>query len=654
MAVFNFLVSLLCTLLNILSSCFVFLVVYAVVLYPATLTDIEAAVHQGNYPSPPIHHPLEDSFPQRLVYLWLLLFHRSVAYLSWVFLFSYILAAFEPEPQCILHVFPFPWSTWFPVFARWIPLCVRLGLSLYLNFLRISSAYAAVTLFILEFVGLSTFTKHKHRRLKRVKHQVKHHILGTDGEDSILGVDCSILVHSFRHPRRLTLVLEVLALDFQYMRPDARIIDTTQALSELLDGKLEIDGYHIDWKVSPCENDLSASIGLHLRRFRVVRWWRCLKGRLALPPRVERIYPPHRYLTGTAWGDTLAPTQTLDGVPPHLLPAVLQTLVASLQPGSSVTLDFSARGTAMSSIFRSSLFLATALALDSHGYVRHRLLDNSKNAGAGMYWHHPVSAYYDSTLPLFITAEAVVQLLRSVKVPMGISIAMKETSVEHIEVLEERLRVIKGALMEPSRIHDERPWYGGAGEESRVTFALQKWNIDSIQDRVLLSIPNFTRKLVVFLVLGFHTDCFYLRSGDEAVVVRRSTPMKEARSTRAGRKLLREVDRSGRLELTRVHWVWMEEPDDLTESSDRGGVAVSKNLLSNPVRTDVDAPIQVTGIYCAITCVSASSTIRRRLFAHRDRVVCLTGSTAVRLRLSELSSAIDEEKPLTPSTTDEV
>lgn len=68
----------------------------------------------------------------------------------------------------------------------------------------------------------------------------------------------------------------------------------------------------------------------------------------------------------------LEPRQTLDGVPSSLLPAVLKALVTSLRPSSSVTLEFSALGPAMPSIFTSSLFLATSLALDSHAYARQR------------------------------------------------------------------------------------------------------------------------------------------------------------------------------------------------------------------------------------------------------------------------------------------
>lgn len=112
----------------------------------------------------------------------------------------------------------------------------------------------------------------------------------------------------------------------------------------------------------------------------------------------------------------------------------------------------------MPSIFRSNLFLATALALGSHSYVRRRLLDDTETADAGMDWMHPISAYYDSTLPLFITAETVVRLLHSIKVPHGISITMKETSVEHVEELKERLQVIEGALKEPRRIRSNRAW----------------------------------------------------------------------------------------------------------------------------------------------------------------------------------------------------
>lgn len=107
--------------------------------------------------------------------------------------------------------------------------------------------------------------------------QVNHLVLGRHGTDFI---DHDAVMYSFRRPRNLTFVLEGLSKECQYIRSDAWLIDSAQTLSELLDGQLEIDGYRIDWKAYPGENDLSASIGLYLRRYRILRWWRCLKGRL--------------------------------------------------------------------------------------------------------------------------------------------------------------------------------------------------------------------------------------------------------------------------------------------------------------------------------------------------------------------------------------
>ncbi|TCD61134.1 hypothetical protein EIP91_008999 [Steccherinum ochraceum] len=408
---------------------------------PMDFFDIEAAVHLGHYPSLAMDyfHSTErifkSSFTSRLVYLWGLLLQRSLAHSFWFAVVSCFSAAFEIK---LLLLVIAQWQH--PSVSNLVglllvsPLCI--GFDLLVNSYRAVFVRNGLHLFQ-EAVGLWSFTERELKHLHRVRLHVKHYVLGMGPLGDWSCGSKPVVVYAFRRPRQVTVVLETVCERFACGFSQ---VESPETFSSLLDGTLEVDGYKVRWDVFSDEDDLRASVALHLWRYRFMRW---------LTPRGERIpdYPPRRYLNTSPDG-TLASSQTLDGVPPSLLSPVLKSLVALLQPGSAVTLDFSALGPAMPSIFRSSLLVATSLALDSHSYVRHRLLDDAEAAKTMEIL--PTCTYYDSTLPLFLTANTVARALRC----PGVEITLRNASADHVETLKTRVAELERSL--PSGGRHER------------------------------------------------------------------------------------------------------------------------------------------------------------------------------------------------------
>ncbi|TCD59823.1 hypothetical protein EIP91_011352 [Steccherinum ochraceum] len=431
-------------------------------IWPTQVIDIDDVVDIGSYfyfERDGVRLP----FPFRSVCWWFTLFLRTAALLSWSLPVTYVLAAHGLEPVETLHLFSPEWRT----VVRLMPLSMRIFLAVCLHSYRASLVWRGLSRFTEDVRGLLNFTERKYRRLRRTRRQIEHHIFGEDTQDLSyrLPAGSTALIHTFGHPRRLTVVLQGWCQEFATTR--SPVAHSAQILSALFDGTLKFDGYSLDWKVLySAEDKFKASVRLSLRRCGFARFldWK----------EDKRVFTPGRYLSLCPDG-TLAAVQTLDGVPPRLLSSVLKSLVFSLEPRASVILDFSALGPTVpsSSILYSDLLLAAALALTSHGFIRNRLLDDDEAAKTiSTIYCQSVCSLYDCTLPLFVSAERVMHDLRQLKAP-GVEFALRETSAEHVEVLEERLWVLERSLPPRRPVRDKyegRDLVLGSIEDRRELF----------------------------------------------------------------------------------------------------------------------------------------------------------------------------------------